>query len=125
MLKTGLYKGFSSFEFEKTKSFSLNDFELVKMDLLNHIFTLRGTRVMMPTYGTQIPQLVFEPLDTEVLTIIEDELRDVFEADPRVELFTLDMQSSPDNHSIIANAQLYYVELQITDNFELNITFEA
>ena len=120
-----LYKGFSSHEFAKSKSFAINDIELVKLDLLNHIFTDRGSRVMMPTYGTQIPRLVFEPLDSEVLTIIEDELREVFDADPRVELVTLDIRSSIDDQSVTASAKLNYVELEITDDFELNITFEA
>ncbi len=120
-----LYKGFSSHEFAKTKQFAINDIELVKLDLLNHIFTQRGSRVMMPTYGTQIPTLVFEPLDSEVLTIIEDELREVFDADPRVELVTLDIRSTIDEHSVTASAQLNYIELEMTDDFELNIAFEA
>ncbi len=120
-----LYKGFSSHEFAKTKQFAINDIELVKLDLLNHIFTQRGSRVMMPTYGTQIPTLVFEPLDSEVLTIIEDELREVFDADPRVELVTLDIRSTIDEQSVTASAQLNYIELEMTDDFELNIAFEA
>lgn len=120
-----LYKGFSSHEFARNKSFAINDVELVKLDLLNHIFTDRGSRVMMPTYGTQIPTLVFEPLDSEVLTIIEDELREVFDADPRVELVTLDIRAATDDQSVTASAKLDYIELEITDDFELNITFEA
>ena len=120
-----LYKGYSSFEFQKSKSFAIYDIELVKLDLLNHIFTTRGSRVMMPTYGTIIPMLVFEPLDEEVLSTIEDELRDVFDADPRVELVTLQITPYIDENRVEASATLNYVELEITDQFELNITLEA
>lgn len=125
MPKEGLYRGFSSFEFEQTKEFGLSDIELVKLDLLNHIFTSRGDRVMMSMYGTSIPRLVFEPLDNEVLSILEDELREVFEADPRVQLLTLNVQVTEDEHTVTASATLKYVELNITDDFELNLQFGA
>lgn len=125
MPKQGLYKGYSSFEFERTKEFGVQDVELVKLDLLNHIFTSRGERVMMSTYGTSVPRLLFEPLDDEVLAVLEDELRDVFDADPRVELITLNVQPSIDEHTVTANAKLRYVELQVTDDFEINLQFEA
>lgn len=120
-----LYKGYSSFEFQKNKSFEIVDVELVKLDLLNHIFTQRGSRPMMPTYGTQIPQLVFEPLDSDLITILEEELRDVFDSDPRVEILSLVIKPSVDQNQVLVDAELNYVELNIVDDFELNIKFEA
>lgn len=120
-----LYKGYSSFEFERIKQFELTDVELVKMDLLNHIFTRRGSRVMMPTFGTVIPDLVFEPLDEQTTEILEDELRTVFDFDPRVEIVSLDLVVEEDLHTITVAVQLFYVELDIVDNFELNIVFEG
>ena len=108
MLKQGLYKGYSSFEFQRTKEFKVIDVELVKLDLLNHIFTL-----------------LFEPLDDEILITLEDELRDVFDADPRVELITIDIQPNVNEHYVTANAKLNYIELNITEDFELNLQFEA
>ncbi len=123
MTNSGLYRGYSSFEFQRTKNFSITDIELVKLDLLNHIFTPRGSRVMMTMWGTAIPQLLFEPLDSEVLITLEDELRDVFDSDPRVELVTLNIQPAYDDHSITANAKLNYVELNVTGDFVLNLQF--
>ena len=120
-----LYKGYSSFEFERIKQFQLIDVELVKMDLLNHIFTRRGTRVMMPTFGTVIPDLLFEPLDEQTTEILEDELRAVFDFDPRVEIVSFDLDVQEDLHTVTASVQLFYVELDIVDNFELNISFEG
>ena len=125
MPKQGLYRGYSSFEFQKTKEFKVLDVELVKLDLLNHIFTPRGSRVMMSTYGTSISRLLFEPLDEEVLSILEDELREVFDADPRVELLTLDIIPNVEQQVATASAKLNYIELNITEDFELNLQFEA
>lgn len=124
-LKQGLYKGFSSFEFQRNKTFSIQDIKLVELDLLNQIYTQRGSRVMMPTFGTLIPSLVFEPLDQITVDAIEDELLSVFKFDPRVKL--LDMQVVPnyENSSIIVTALLQYIELNLVQPFELNITFEA
>ena len=119
-----LYKGFSSYEFERVKEFAISDVELVKLDLLNHIFTRRGSRVMMPTFGTVIPDLVFEPLDAITTEILEDELRKVIDFDPRVEIVKFQLLVEEDIHSVTLDAQLFYVELDIIDNFELNIVFE-
>jgi phage baseplate assembly protein W len=124
MPTSGLYKGYSSFEFQHNKNFSIRDVELVKLDLLNHIFTKKGERVMMPNFGTIIPELVFEPLDEETIETIQEELEDVFDADPRVEVVAFDVSPDYDNNRVIASAKLLYVELNLTDNFELNIQFE-
>lgn len=121
----GLYKGYSSYEYQTNKTFSLSDVELVKMDLLNHIFTRRGERVMMPTFGTRIPDLAFEPLDGITLEILEEDLRAVFAFDPRVKLLELSITPLYDQNTIVASAKLFYVELNMTGNLDLNISVDA
>lgn len=123
-MKRNLYRGYSSFEFEKNKQFRVTDIELVKLDLLNHLFTLRGSRVMMPNFGTIIPELVFEPLDSETIESLEEEVRNVLNYDPRVELQALTVRPDFDNYAVIISARLLYVELNIVDDFEFNIEFE-
>ena len=125
LARTGLYKGYSSFEFEASGSFRLIDIELVKLDLLNHIFTRKGERVNMPRFGTSIPDLVFEPLDEETLDTIESELTFVFDYDPRVELLDLTITPNADGNSITAAARLLYVELDTEDLMNLNLSFEG
>ena len=125
LARTGLYKGYSSFEFEASGSFRLIDIELVKLDLLNHIFTRKGERVNMPRFGTSIPDLVFEPLDEETLDTIESELTFVFEYDPRVELLNLTVTPNVDGNSVTAAARLLYIELDTEDLMNLNISFEG
>ena len=121
----GLYRGFSSRHFQNTKSFGLTDIELVKLDLLNHIFTRKGERVMMPTFGTRIPDMAFEPLDDVTLMVIEEDLRMVAEFDPRVQLRGLQVSPDYDNNGAVATMLLYYIELNMTDRLELNIVFEG
>lgn len=121
----GEYRGFSSYAYQRSKSFKVTDAELVKFDLLNHIFTRRGERVHMPMFGTRIPDLAFEPLDGLTISILEEDLRDVINFDPRVEL--LEMRTTPnyDDHVVVVAIRLAYIELGLVDNFDLNITFEG
>jgi phage baseplate assembly protein W len=126
-----LYKGFTTKTYGKcvgTKAtntgFSLTDIDLVKQDLINNIFTLRGERVMQPTFGTTIPNLLFEPLDEITVSLVEEQLLQVIRNDPRVHLLNLSMNVDQDNHIVAANILLQYVELNMVDGFELNIQFE-
>lgn len=119
------YIGYSSYEFQKNKSFVLTDIPLIELDLLNQIFTRRGSRVMMPLFGTRIPEIVFEPLDETTISDIENELLTVFNFDPRVSLLNLTMTPNFSTNSVSAVAILNYVELNLTQPFQLNIQFEG
>ena len=125
MATKSIYRGFSSFEYAKNRTFQLTGIELVKMDLLNHIFTRRTERVMMPRFGTLIPELTFEPLDQETVDLIEDELLIVFNYDPRVELIELFVTPDYPNNSITVQSNLEFIELNTADDFNFNIEFEA
>lgn len=123
MARRGLYKGYSSFEFEKSKNFQLTDIDLVKMDLLNHIFTRRGERPMMPTFGTSIPDLTFEPLDDDTLGILEDEINLVFSYDPRVEVLELKLDPQYDENAVMMYARIRYIEINQVDVLNLRFNF--
>lgn len=116
-----LYRGFSSYHYQKKKTFALKDVELVKVDLLNHIYTRRGERVMMPQFGTRIPDLAFEPLDEILLDIVEEDLLQVINFDPRVELLGLNVEPLYDLNTIRASVRLLYVELNLEFDMYLNI----
>lgn len=120
-----LYKGYSTFEFERNKSLKILDIELVKLDLLNQIFTRRGERVMMPNYGSIVPDIVFEPLDEETLDILEEDLTSVVNFDPRVSLLEFSLNPDTDNNSVEVHMKLLFVELDLVDNVDLNILFEG
>lgn len=116
-----IYRGFSTQDWRKRRTFSLNNIDLVKRDLLNHIYTIKGERVMMPNFGTRIPLLAFEPNDETTRQIVEDDLKTVFNYDQRVKLISLNVMSLPDNNAIIAVADLLYVEFEVRDELHIEV----
>ena len=117
-----LYRGFgtNAYLLNKKHGFTLSNQELVKQDLLNHIYTIPGERVHLPDFGTRIPMIAFEPLDEKTIGIIREDLTKVFKYDPRVELIALSINAIPDNNMIIAFADLLYKELNVTETFKLS-----
>ena len=77
------YKGFSSVS-GNTEHFSLYDFQLIQQDLLNHFNVRQGERLMNPTFGTVIWDLLFEPLTEDLKNIITDNVNEIINYDPRV-----------------------------------------
>ena len=60
--------------------------DLIIEDLMNHIMTRKGERVMMPTFGSIVHEMIFEPLTPEIKSIIEEDIRSIIEQEPRVTL---------------------------------------
>ena len=60
--------------------------QLVKTDLLNELNTRQGERVMRPTFGTRIFDLMMNPLDDYVEQEVEEDVTDYRLKDPRVEI---------------------------------------
>jgi phage baseplate assembly protein W len=82
--KKKLFIGYSTVV-TNSKIQQFTDIELIKRDLLNHFFTRRGERVMMPTYGCGIWNLLFEPFDDVTKDAIIYECQQVIESDSRVQ----------------------------------------
>ena len=120
-MKRALYRGFSTFDWRNRQSFSLTNIELVKRDILTHIFTEKGERVMMPNFGTRIPALAFEPNDEITRKIVSDDLNEVFAYDPRVKLISLKLISLPANNALVALADLLYLEFDIQDVLKIEV----
>lgn len=121
MATRSIYRGFSTQKSLETRgrTFSTSDVETIKADLMNHIFTIRGERVMQPNFGTRIPLMAFEPLDPTSISIIEEDLREVFEYDPRVKLVEIAVLPLPDNNAIVAVVDIQYLELGTFDTLKL------
>lgn len=116
-----IYRGFSFSGWKKRKRFLLTDIELVKRDLLNHIYTIKGEHRYMPNFGTRIPLLTFEQADDETVNIIRTDLTEVFNYDPRVQLIDLQVLNLPDNNAILAAADLLYVEFNVRDVLHIEV----
>lgn len=60
--------------------------DLIIEDLMNHIMTRKGERVMMPTFGSIVHEMIFEPLTPMITSMIEEDLRSIVEQEPRLTL---------------------------------------
>lgn len=115
-----LFKGFSTFpntyNTEK-KNWTLYDLDLVKRDLLNHFHTSKGERVMMPTYGCDIWNILFEPLTESNIERIVEEAKRVIDSDSRVKLNTMNVRQV--DQGIIISFELYFEPWDVYENFSV------
>jgi phage baseplate assembly protein W len=115
------YKGFSTKNWAINKSFAIHDIACVETDILNHIWTPLGSRVMMPAFGTRISSMPFELANSDTLNAITEDLTTVFNYDPRVKLINLSVNALPDNNMILAVATLFYIEFNVTQPLHIEI----
>ncbi len=115
-----IYVG-GTFDTDLGKGFRRTGIELVKKDLLYHIFTRRGDRVMMPEFGTDIQDMTFEPNDAMTQNRILGEIQAVIDHDPRVELIQSVIEVDEDNYKISVEVVLRFIELEIVETLNLDI----
>jgi phage baseplate assembly protein W len=117
------YVGFSSLQFQYDKNLVMRNVTLIKQDLLNNIYTRMGERVMMCDYGTRIPDIVGDPLDETSMAIVQQDLAQVFDNDPRVQLLDLQLIPLYDQNTLMCFAQVAYTYLSFVGDFSINIQF--
>jgi phage baseplate assembly protein W len=83
LAKPKMFKGFSTVSLD-TDHYNLYDFDLIKQDLLNHFHVRQGERLMQPTFGTIIWDLVFEPLTEQLKNMILNDVTTIVNYDPRI-----------------------------------------
>lgn len=84
------YRGFSTVNTQLSDS-RLFDFDLIQQDIINHFNTKKGERVMNPTFGTIIWDLLMEPLTEEVRIALKKDIETICNFDPRVTPTQIDM----------------------------------
>jgi len=77
-----MYKGFSTIG-QNTK-FRLTDFDLVKRDVLNHFYIRKGEKLMNPSFGTIIWNVLYEPFTEDLKSVIQADIKAIANYDPRV-----------------------------------------
>jgi phage baseplate assembly protein W len=113
-----IYKGFSSTA-NKSK-FRLTDFELARQDLLNHLTTKKGERLMNPNFGSAIWGMLFEPLTGALQQEIVDDLTTIINADPRISADRIEV--SEFEHGIRVNIELTYLQTNETASMLVDFT---
>jgi len=101
------YVGFSTLDNANTGS-KLYDYDLIKQDLINHFNTRRGERVMNPTYGSIIWDLLFEPLTPDIQEQIKEDVISICESDPRIYPNQIDISEYPQGYLIEMTLILNY-----------------
>jgi phage baseplate assembly protein W len=81
--RSQFYKGFSTVN-PSNQGSKLYDFDIIKQDILNHFNTRKGQRVMNPTFGTIIWDLIMEPLTPQIRDLLTQDINDIANFDPRV-----------------------------------------
>lgn len=77
------YVGFSSVDIANTNS-KLYDLDLIKQDILNEFNTRKGERVMNPTFGSVIWDILMEPLTPAIQDLLSQDIERICKSDPRV-----------------------------------------
>lgn len=85
------YKGFSTVDPTNYGS-KLYDFDLIKQDILNHFNTRKGSRVMNPSFGTIIWDLIMEPMTEKVRELLKQDIQTICNFDPRVYPLQIDIR---------------------------------
>jgi phage baseplate assembly protein W len=110
-------------EYSGNNTFILTDIQLVERNIMNHIFTKKGSRLMMPKFGSIIPDLLFEPMDEDTIFRCKSELEKVVNYDPRVKLNGIIVTPVYDSNVLNVTLNLYYIELNVTQNMNFNLEF--
>ena len=98
-----LFTGFST-KNKNAINHVLSGKDLVIEDIMNHIMTRKGERVMLPNYGSIIHDMLFEPLTDETTELIEEDLTNIINDDPRCNFVSIDVTDS--DHTISAKLRL-------------------
>lgn len=111
------YFGYSSIG--RNKKFRLVDYELVKRDILNSLSIKQGEKLGNPGYGSNVWNMIFEPLDQVVTDSITTELRKTIQKDPRVRID--DIQLYGQQNGVLV--ELFVTVLPTTEQQRLQLFF--
>ena len=110
--------GFSTID--RFKKFTVVDFELINIDLLNAFNIRQGELVGRPGYGTTIWDNVFENQTQETERAITNEIQRVAGGDPRLYINSIEL--FPQENGILIQIELTIVPS--TDAERLSIFFD-
>ncbi len=115
--RTRLFIGYSSVD-ASIKQTQWTDLDLIKRDLINHLYTRKGERVMRPDFGSIIWDMLFEPMTVDVVTQIVDDATQIVQLDNRVSLQSINLVEL--DHGIQLQMNLFYAPLNIVDAFQVD-----
>jgi phage baseplate assembly protein W len=116
------FVGYSTVGINNPQDTKFTDLELIKRDLLNEFHTKKGERVMFPTFGSVVWDVLFEPMiESNKNKIIEDSIR-IINDDGRVEFLQMDILETQNGIALIIqiksllNGQTEYLYIDFIRN---------
>lgn len=94
---------------QTTTTTQLTDLQLALQDLDNHFHIRKGEKWTNPNFGSNLPYYVFQPLDEITLDLIEKDVRDVINYDPRFELLQEEVIVEDDGHTVTVQTKIRYL----------------
>jgi phage baseplate assembly protein W len=111
-----LFVGYSTLD-TTTKNQQFADIPLIKRDLINNFYTRPGERLMLPTWGCGIWQLLFEPFDPVIQEQIVDMATQVIANDSRLQLQSINVVQI--NAGLLIQMEILYVPFNVIETFTL------
>jgi phage baseplate assembly protein W len=97
--------------------------DAVKANLLNFILTGKRERVMNPTFGSGVRDLIFEQQTDELTDQVEDLIIGGVEVYfPQVQINSLNVSQSPDNYTVTIYLNYSVINTNIQDELQINIS---
>jgi phage baseplate assembly protein W len=93
------YKGFSTVN-PTNRGSKLYDFDLIKQNILNQFNTRKGQRVMHPTFGTIVWDILMEPLTPQIKDLLTQDITTICNFDPRVYPLAITINEYPQGYLI-------------------------
>jgi phage baseplate assembly protein W len=117
--RSHFYKGFSSLD-NSSSNTQLYDFDLIKQDILNHFNTKKGERLMNPTFGSSIWDLLMEPLTEQVRDALKEDINRICTFDPRVYPSQMDLTEYSNGYLL----ELTLVMKNTNQSINMKLTFD-
>jgi phage baseplate assembly protein W len=110
------YRGFSTVNPDAT-SFVLYDIELIKQDIINNFHIRQGELLSNPEFGTIIWDVLFEPLTDQLKNAIIENVTQIVNSDPRVNVDSVIVDQF--ESGILIDATLVYLPYNIAESMRL------
>ena len=96
--------------------------DAVKSNLLNFILTGKKERVMNPSFGSGVRDLLFEPITEDITDQVENLIYGGVESYfPQVQINSLTVNLSPDTKTITIYLNYSVINTNIEDELQINI----
>jgi hypothetical protein len=116
------YKGFSSTDISNFNN-KLYDLDIIRQDLINQFKTRKGERLMNPTFGTIIWDILMEPMTDAVYDLLSQDINTICNSDPRISPTQIDINEFEGGYLIDITVQL--VGTDKSTSLKLNFNQES